>query len=60
MIFAQPAVVRTVADNIAYMKLAVSTRGGDSDRVAELLALVGLTDQGNKYPSQLSGDGNGG
>ncbi|MFW5824012.1 MAG: methionine ABC transporter ATP-binding protein [Marinobacter sp.] len=48
---------RTVADNIAFpMKLAgIYSKEEIRDRVAELLALVGLTDQGSKYPSQLSG-----
>lgn len=46
----------TVADNIAYG--LVNRRASKADiasRVASLLALVGLPEQGNKYPVQLSG-----
>ena len=48
---------KTVADNIAFpMKLAgVYSAREIADRVAELLARVGLTDHASKYPSQLSG-----
>src|SRR5205823_9135440 len=46
----------TVAANVGYG--LVNRRAGRADidrRVAELLALVGLQDQGKKYPVQLSG-----
>jgi iron(III) transport system ATP-binding protein len=46
----------TVADNVGYG--LVNRRLAKAEikaRVAELLALVGLTDQGAKYPVQLSG-----
>src|SRR6185436_15587340 len=46
----------TVAANVGYG--LVNRRAGRAEidrRVAELLALVGLTDQGAKYPVQLSG-----
>jgi iron(III) transport system ATP-binding protein len=46
----------TVAANVGYG--LVNRRAGRADinaRVAELLALVGLSDQGTKYPVQLSG-----
>ncbi len=46
----------TVARNVGY---GLASTGADrakaSARVAELLALVGLTDQSDKYPAQLSG-----
>lgn len=48
---------KTVAENVAFpLKIA----GGKNDaeiraRVAEMLELVGLADQGDKYPAQLSG-----
>lgn len=48
---------KTVAENVAFpLRIA----GGKPDaeirvRVAEMLDLVGLADQGDKYPSQLSG-----
>lgn len=48
---------KTVSDNVAYpLRIA----GGKSEaeigtRVEEMLDLVGLSDQGDKYPSQLSG-----
>ncbi|MDF3981578.1 methionine ABC transporter ATP-binding protein [Luteibacter sp. PPL201] len=48
---------RTVADNVAF---PLRLHGGMDDaaidaRVAELLALVGLSDHARKYPAQLSG-----
>jgi iron(III) transport system ATP-binding protein len=46
----------TVADNVGYG--LVNRRTGRAERrarVSELLALVGLPDQGSKYPVQLSG-----
>ncbi len=47
---------RTVADNVALpLRIAGEERGRIAPRVAELLARVGLTDQGRKYPAQLSG-----
>lgn len=48
---------RTVRDNIAFpMKLAgIYSRSQVHSRVEELLARVGLTAHGDKYPSQLSG-----
>jgi iron(III) transport system ATP-binding protein len=46
----------TVAANIAYGLEGRGRRRAEIDaRVAELLALVGLADQGRKYPAQLSG-----
>jgi iron(III) transport system ATP-binding protein len=46
----------TVADNVAYGLVNRRSARADRDaRVAELLALVGLGDQGIKYPAQLSG-----
>ncbi|MES2036585.1 MAG: ATP-binding cassette domain-containing protein [Pseudomonadota bacterium] len=48
---------KTVVENIAFpLKLSGKyTVQEINARVAELLELVGLQDQGNKYPSQLSG-----
>ena len=48
---------KTIADNIDFpLKLAGTyTAQQRRQRVDELLALVGLTDQKDKYPSQLSG-----
>lgn len=48
---------KTVAGNIAFpMTLAgIYSKIEIRDRVQELLALVGLSDQASKYPSQLSG-----
>jgi D-methionine transport system ATP-binding protein len=48
---------KTVIDNIAFpLKLSGKyTRQEIQARVNELLELVGLQDQGHKYPSQLSG-----
>jgi D-methionine transport system ATP-binding protein len=48
---------KTVIDNVAFpLKLAGWTSRRDiRARVNELLELVGLTDQGKKYPAQLSG-----
>jgi iron(III) transport system ATP-binding protein len=46
----------TVAANIAYGLESRRARRADiARRVAELLELVGLADQGTKYPAQLSG-----
>ncbi len=46
----------TVARNIAYGLESRRARRAEIDaRVAELLDLVGLADQGDKYPAQLSG-----
>lgn len=46
----------TVYENIAYpLKHTGMTRSQISERVFELLELVGLTDKANVYPSQLSG-----
>jgi iron(III) transport system ATP-binding protein len=46
----------TVADNVGYgLASRGRPRGETAARVVELLALVGLPDQGNKYPVQLSG-----
>lgn len=46
----------TVADNIAFpLKLAKTPKPVIQKKVNELLDLVGLAGQGNKYPSQLSG-----
>lgn len=48
---------KTISENIDFpLKLAGTyTRQQRQQRVAELLDLVGLGDQGHKYPSQLSG-----
>ena len=46
----------TVAKNVAYGLENRKMKKADIDnRVQELLATVGLPDQGNKYPAQLSG-----
>jgi iron(III) transport system ATP-binding protein len=46
----------TVADNVGYGLVNRSRPKREiAERVAELLALVGLPDQGNKFPGQLSG-----
>lgn len=46
----------TVAKNIAYgLENRKRSREDIQQRVAELLELVGLPDQGSKYPAQLSG-----
>ena len=46
----------TVAKNIAYgLENRKVSRSQVEARVTELLELVGLPDQGNKYPAQLSG-----
>ncbi|MBD9483394.1 methionine ABC transporter ATP-binding protein [Pseudomonas sp. PDM14] len=48
---------KTVADNVAMpLRLAGELSAKDiAERVAELLARVGLSDHANKYPAQLSG-----
>ncbi len=46
----------TVARNVAYgLESQRRSRAEVRDRVRELLELVGLPDQGDKYPAQLSG-----
>ena len=46
----------TVRRNVAYgLENTGMARGAIEERVAELLALVGLPEQGRKYPAQLSG-----
>ncbi|ODT14185.1 MAG: amino acid ABC transporter substrate-binding protein [Kaistia sp. SCN 65-12] len=46
----------TVAANVGYgLTSRRRSRAETADRVAQLLALVGLADQGAKYPGQLSG-----
>jgi D-methionine transport system ATP-binding protein len=58
MIFQQFGLLgsRSVADNIAFpLRIAGIGRAARDTRVAELLALVGLTEHGHKYPAQLSG-----
>ncbi|HJV45360.1 MAG TPA: methionine ABC transporter ATP-binding protein [Bacillota bacterium] len=46
----------TVFDNVAApLKLSGTPKEKISQRVTELLGLVGLADKGNSYPSQLSG-----
>jgi len=46
----------TVARNVGYgLASRRAAKAGAAARVAELLLLVGLTDQGTKYPAQLSG-----
>jgi iron(III) transport system ATP-binding protein len=45
-----------IRDNVGYGLVAVKKSAAQIDtRVNELLALVGLTDQADKYPAQLSG-----
>lgn len=44
----------TIRDNIAFGLKGMSTQQ-KSDRVAELLSLIGLSDYGEYYPHQLSG-----
>jgi len=48
---------KTVAENVAFpLRIAGWTSASEiQQRVQELLALVGLADQADKYPSQLSG-----
>lgn len=47
---------KTVRDNVAFpLALARMPRAKQDARVAELLALVGLSDKAHAYPSQLSG-----
>ncbi|MDO5697964.1 MAG: ATP-binding cassette domain-containing protein [Dermatophilus congolensis] len=47
---------RTAADNIAFpMEIAGVPKQQRTERVDELLELVGLADRGKSYPSQLSG-----
>ncbi|WP_028449491.1 MULTISPECIES: methionine ABC transporter ATP-binding protein [Chitinibacter] len=47
---------KTVAQNIAFpLEVAGAEPASIAPRVNELLALVGLTEHANKYPSQLSG-----
>lgn len=47
---------RTVAHNVAFsLKAAGWERSKIAPRVAEILALVGLSDKANRYPVQLSG-----
>jgi putative spermidine/putrescine transport system ATP-binding protein len=46
----------TVAQNVAFgLKVAGASRAEIADRVAEMLALIGLADLGSRYPFQLSG-----
>jgi len=46
----------TVNANVAYgLENAGKSKSDVKARVAELLEMVGLSDQGNKYPAQLSG-----
>ncbi len=46
----------TVAQNVAFpLKLARKPKAEIDRKVADLLALVGLQEHGNKYPAQLSG-----
>ncbi|MGL6017235.1 MAG: methionine ABC transporter ATP-binding protein [Gibbsiella quercinecans] len=47
---------RTVSENIAFsLQIAGATKARIKQRVAELIALVGLQGRENAYPSQLSG-----
>ena len=47
---------RSVADNVAVpLEIAGVTKAQRQQRVAELLALVGLSDKAHAFPSQLSG-----
>ena len=46
----------TVADNVAFgLKVKGAPRAEREARVAEMLALIGLSDLGGRYPFQLSG-----
>ncbi|MEP3246534.1 MAG: putative 2-aminoethylphosphonate ABC transporter ATP-binding protein [Sneathiella sp.] len=46
----------SVSDNVGYGLVNMrSVKSEVTERVNTLLSLVGLTDQGNKYPAQLSG-----
>jgi iron(III) transport system ATP-binding protein len=45
----------TVERNVGYGLVGRHERKAIAKRVAELLALVGLSDQGRRYPAQLSG-----
>ena len=47
---------RTVLENVCFpLRLAGMSRRDQRTRAEEVLALVGLSDHANKYPSQLSG-----
>ena len=47
---------RNIADNVAYpLEIAGWSKADIQSRVAECLAIVGLTEHADKYPSQLSG-----
>ena len=47
---------KTIAENVAYpLRLAKWDKVRRAERVAELLAFVGLTEKADAYPSQLSG-----
>ncbi len=48
---------KTISENVAFpLRIAGGmSEAGIRTRVAEMLELVGLSDQGEKYPSQLSG-----
>ena len=47
---------RTVLDNVRFpLKLAGMNKEAQLERAREVLSLVGLSDQENKYPGQLSG-----
>ncbi len=47
---------RTVAANVRFpLELVKTPRAAATERVRELLALVGLSEKANAYPSQLSG-----
>ena len=47
---------RNIADNVAYpLEIAGWSKAVIQSRVAECLAIVGLTEHADKYPSQLSG-----
>ncbi len=46
----------TVAENVGFgLKVAGVARAAAAERVAEMLALIGLSDLGGRYPFQLSG-----
>jgi putative spermidine/putrescine transport system ATP-binding protein len=46
----------TVAQNVGFgLRVAGTSRGAISERVTEMLGLIGLSDLGSRYPFQLSG-----
>ena len=49
----------TVADNIAF-GLSAMDKTAKSERVAEMLVLIGMSEYANYYPHELSGDNSNG